>query len=321
MIESEVIIVGGGPAGSTCAWKLLQNSIPTLILDKSTFPRQKLCAGWITPRVFRDLQFDADDYPGSLLTFRRLNYHFFDRKIPVRTCQYSIRRFEFDEWLVQRSGCEVIQHAVQHIVRKNGHYIIDEKFRCKYLIGAGGTHCRVYRTFFKPMHPRIRKNQITTLEEEFPYDYQDPECYLWYFDHGLRGYSWYVPKGNRFLNVGIGGKLHGLKNKGETIRQHWQLLVQKLLDRGLVKPREFKPKGYNYYIREKAANTQIGNAYIIGDAAGLASVDMGEGIGPAIKSGLLAADAIITQQPYSAESIGKHSVFDVLFPLLMARFG
>ena len=321
MIESEVIIVGGGPAGSTCAWKLKQHNVPTLILDKATFPRPKLCAGWVTPRVLRDLEIGPGDYPNSILTFRRLNYHFFNRKIPVRTLQYSIRRYEFDEWLVNRSGCEVIHHPVQHIARENGRYIIDEQFGCKYLIGAGGTHCPVYRTFFKPVNPRIRENQITTLEAEFLYDYQEEGCHLWYFEHGLRGYSWYVPKGNGYLNVGIGGKFAGLKAQGQTIRHHWDLFVKKLQQKHLIADQDLPPRGYNYYIRPKATTIQIDNALIIGDAAGLASVDMGEGIGPAIKSGLLAAEAIVKQQPYTIKSIGKFSFVDVLFPRLMTRLG
>ena len=123
------------------------------------------------------------------------------------------------------------------------------------------------------------------------------------------------------MNIGIGGKLQGLKSRGETIRHHWGLFVKKLLDKNLIPPREFKPKGYNYYIRPKTTTVQIDNAMIIGDAAGLGSADMGEGIGPAIKSGLLAADAIVNQQPYSIKSIGKFSFFDVLFPRLISRFG
>ena len=53
----ETIIVGGGPAGSSCAWKLKNTGSDVLILDKQTFPRLKLCAGWITAKVMEDLQF------------------------------------------------------------------------------------------------------------------------------------------------------------------------------------------------------------------------------------------------------------------------
>ncbi|MGH8709796.1 MAG: FAD-dependent oxidoreductase, partial [Burkholderiales bacterium] len=45
----DVLIVGGGPAGSTCAWQLVRASFDVLVLDKHTFPRDKVCAGWITP--------------------------------------------------------------------------------------------------------------------------------------------------------------------------------------------------------------------------------------------------------------------------------
>ena len=99
MIEAQVIIVGGGPAGSTCAWELNRNGIDTVIVDKSDFPRTKLCAGWITPKVLTKLE--MIDYPHSLIRFNRLHFHFFNRRVPVRTVQYSIRRFEFDllEWV------------------------------------------------------------------------------------------------------------------------------------------------------------------------------------------------------------------------------
>ena len=55
MIDAKVIIVGGGPAGSTCAWKLKQSNVPAILLDKKPFPRPKICAGWITPAVIADL--------------------------------------------------------------------------------------------------------------------------------------------------------------------------------------------------------------------------------------------------------------------------
>lgn len=54
----DVIIVGGGPAGAACAWKLSQHQVDLLVLDKATFPRVKPCAGWITPLVLRDLKID-----------------------------------------------------------------------------------------------------------------------------------------------------------------------------------------------------------------------------------------------------------------------
>ena len=57
----DVLIVGGGPAGSTLAWRLRNCGLDTVILDKSTFPREKVCAGWITPAVTDLLHID-DEY-------------------------------------------------------------------------------------------------------------------------------------------------------------------------------------------------------------------------------------------------------------------
>ena len=49
MQNVDVIIIGGGPAGSTCAGKLRSGGLDVLIVDKAEFPRSKLCSGWITP--------------------------------------------------------------------------------------------------------------------------------------------------------------------------------------------------------------------------------------------------------------------------------
>ena len=51
MTACDVLIVGGGPAGSTCAWKLRRPGLDVVVWDRQTFPRDKVCAGWITPQV------------------------------------------------------------------------------------------------------------------------------------------------------------------------------------------------------------------------------------------------------------------------------
>ena len=76
---------------------------------------------------------------------------------------------------------------------------------------------------------------------------------------------------------------------------------------------EFTPKGYDYYLRDKNPITQINNIYLIGDAVGLATIDMGEGIGPSVESGILAAEAIINKNEYSVKSISKYSFPSILF--------
>jgi flavin-dependent dehydrogenase len=84
----------------------------------------------------------------------------------------------------------------------------------------------------------------------------------------------------------------------------------------LVSHHSFNPRGYNYYLRQNVTVARIGDAFITGDAAGLATLDMGEGIGPAVESGILAAKAIIDGGPYSLKSVTKHSFIRLLLPWL-----
>ena len=58
----DAVIVGGGPAGSTLARALVRSGAAVTVLDKRRFPRDKTCAGWITPAVFGSLELDLEDY-------------------------------------------------------------------------------------------------------------------------------------------------------------------------------------------------------------------------------------------------------------------
>ncbi len=314
MMEFDVLIVGGGPAGASCAWKLQKHGLSVAILDKQTFPRKKLCAGWITPDVFNNLLTAPGDYPHGLKTFRKLIYYVYGIRIPVRTRQYSIRRYEFDHWLIQKSEAPLLYHQVKDISKEDDRYVIDNKYCCKFLVGAGGTFCPVHKHFFKGKYPRSRKHLIATMEEEFSFPYVDKSCYLWFFENGLPGYAWYVPKENGYLNVGIGGKLHSMKKKGTTLRHYWNLFTEKLDKKGFVKNYRFQPGAYTYYVRKKTCRFQKGRIYLTGDAAGLATTDMGEGIGPAVKSGLLAAESIVFDKPYHPDRIGRYSLKQILLP-------
>jgi len=307
MIDAQVIIVGGGPAGSTCAWRLRQHGIESLVLDRQKFPRQKLCAGWITPQVIRDLEINVQAYPLSLSVFNRFHIHISRREITPTVRQYAIRRYEFDEWLLKRSGAAIRTHTVKQIQKAGDAYVIDDRYRCRYLVGAGGTNCPVYRTFFKGSNPRAKDRLIVTLEAEFPYAYRDGNCHLWFLQNRLPGYSWYVPKGTGYVNIGIGGFAERLKANTDTIQRHWGLFLKELERLSLVKNYQARATGHLYYVRDGVDVVQMDNALLVGDAAGLATRDMGEGIGPAVESGILAADAICQGTPFSLRSVKRYS--------------
>lgn len=302
------IIVGGGPAGSSCAWQLRRQGVDCLVLDRQPFPRTKLCAGWITPEVVQDLELDPATYPRGFISFKQLHVRFWGLGVKLNTVQHSIRRYEFDDWLLQRSGAPVHTHYVRHIRRDGQDFVIDDRYRCRYLIGAAGTQCPVYRTFFRAANPRAKALQAVTLEQEFPYDWRDPDCHLWFFSKGLPGYSWYVPKQNGYLNVGIGGMAQRLKTRNDDIKTHWGHFTKMLAKKDLVSGYDYQPSGYSYYLRADVDVGRVDNAFIVGDAAGLATRDLCEGIGPAVKSGLLAADVIAGKtSEYSLDGIAKYS--------------
>jgi menaquinone-9 beta-reductase len=308
MQKADVIIVGGGPAGSACAWRLKQNNVDCLVIDAQPFPRFKPCAGWITPEVVRDLELNPAEYPLSFTTFNSFLVSIVGFKFKLKTYQHAIRRVEFDHWLLQRAQVPVALHSVKSITRDGDGYTVDGEFTSKYLVGAGGTNCPVYRSLFKDSSPRPRRSLIVAQEEEFAYETTDPRCQLWFLENHLPGYAWYVPKANGYVNVGVGGNAEQLKAKGDTLKNHWNFLVQKLDKLGLVCNHEYKPSGHSYYLRLKTPELRRENAFLTGDAAGLATLDMGEGISPAIQSGLLAADAILHNRDYSVASIPRYSL-------------
>src|SRR5215831_7511915 len=110
----DALIVGGGPAGSTCARVLRRAGLDVLVLDAAVFPRDKVCAGWITPQVVTELALDVDDYRRGR-TFQSINAFrvgVIDGRGDTKTAygravSFGIRRCEFDHYLLQRSGARI----------------------------------------------------------------------------------------------------------------------------------------------------------------------------------------------------------------------
>src|SRR5688572_16879329 len=108
---ADAVVVGGGPAGSSCARVLHRAGWKVFVIDRARFPRDKVCAGWVTPGVFSLLDLDPDEYGATGLTMQALRGFrtsvlgkpMIETRYP-QTISYAIRRCEFDDYLLRRSG-------------------------------------------------------------------------------------------------------------------------------------------------------------------------------------------------------------------------
>src|SRR2546429_8748629 len=72
----DVIVVGGGPGGSTAAWRLARAGVRPLLLDAAVFPRVKICAGWVTPEALADVQVEPSTYSHTIQPFSACRFAF-----------------------------------------------------------------------------------------------------------------------------------------------------------------------------------------------------------------------------------------------------
>lgn len=302
MDSCDVLIAGGGPAGSACAWKLRQAGLDVIVMDKAAFPRDKVCAGWITPQVVEDLAFDVEDYRVGRtfqpITGFRVGLIGVDDALDTkyeRPISFGIRRCEFDHYLLKRSNARfLLGTAVSKIRRDGGHWIVNESVRAAMLVGAGGHFCTVARTLAGSSD---RAPVIAAQEVEFAMEPAVPAIAIaeevpeLYFCQDLKGYGWCFRKEN-YLNIGFG------RLEAKALPRQSTEFVDFLKARGRI-PRDgvWRWRGHAYLLAGHTGRSPVADGVVlIGDAAGLAYPQSGEGIRPAIESGLMAAATIVAAQ-------------------------
>ncbi|MFO1093080.1 MAG: NAD(P)/FAD-dependent oxidoreductase [Planctomycetaceae bacterium] len=323
----DAVVVGGGPAGSTCAGRLRGAGLNVLILDKQSFPRDKTCAGWVTPQVFETLGIDPQDYAATPATagegcqsprtlqpitgFRTgliggapIETHY------GRIVSYGIRRCEFDDVLLRRSGAATqLGRALKSCTRHGDAWTINDGLRTPLLIGAGGHFCPVARRQGAREVPGT--SVVAAQEIEFaPAARELEQCGAQgavpelYFCNDLKGYGWCFRKG-AYLNIGLG------RVDGTRVAEHVAAFCDYLREIGSVTceiPKGFHGHAYQLYERTQPRLVDDG-VLLIGDAAGLAYPQSGEGIRPAVESAILAAQAVIgAGGNYSRAGLGPYAV-------------
>ncbi len=301
----EVIIAGAGPAGSTAGYLLSSLGFRVLIIDKSRFPREKLCGGLITHKTVKLLERVFGETVSSLKEKQIIHYEsnhyeiFYKNKIvdkkniaiPFR----FIDRYSYDNFLLgkaREAGADVIEgeeivsfdFSRDQLTSSDGRIL-----RADFFIGADGVNSVIRRSFPANCFDRnVWLNNIATALEifvsrsEVNRQINHP---LISFDFTSYGYSWVFPNRDRLI-IGSGGLIR--KNRKQFIHSFHNFLSALDIDRRCAD----KIKSFTFPYGNFMLNPAFRNVMLVGDAAGFADPLMGEGIFYAQRSAELASQAI-----------------------------
>jgi geranylgeranyl reductase family protein len=330
----DVVIIGGGPAGSTSGYLLSKAGLNVVIVDKARFPRQKLCAGVITQKTAHLINSLFHETVDSLQKKEVINFEssfckvFFRNRCIAKIHHesipfYYVNRTIYDNFFLQKAkkaGAEVLEgeRAVSADYRKNEIVTSSGKtLHSKYIIGADGVYSRVRRElFFKRRTPDFWRRGLASAFEVFverkKLKNADYNSRIFY---GIAnwGYAWVFPNKDRVV-IGLGGL--NIKNGKELLssfRQFLSLLGLSSCSETLV------PKGHAVPYGNFLKNPVLESTLLVGDAAGFVDPLLGEGIYYAHKSAYLASLAIVQEirEGKSAGTTYRKKLEEQVYPQLM----
>lgn len=299
MERLEVIVIGAGPAGSIAGRTLKAFTDDFVVLDKAVFPRFKCCAGWLTNKAIEEADIDLDEYKRHHV-LQRLNSlvvwspdsGFIE--YPARD-GWGVLRREFDHYMASRLGGHLRQgYMVKDLRFEPDRVIINNEFEAAVVIDASG-HASVVSKGLNKVKGTSSTIAAVCTEGEL-----SKSALGWankwagrthiVFTPKLDGYGWMFVKGN-VLNLGM-GVLGGV---GSDVRRHFVWMVDILiknnrLDRTILDA--LPPLHGHFYELYTSSRRPLvyKRAILSGDATGVALDGSGEGIGPSMLSGRLAAE-------------------------------
>ena len=290
----DVIIVGAGPAGCSCAFELREHGKSVLLLDKSDFPRHKPCAGGITKKALDQLPIDIShliQHCSYEMVFKFDDHRAVELQHDLGSCVMVIREefdhYFFNETLKQDVDFEKIKKIenIEYDATKVRLYTNDTEYECSYLIGADGANSIVRKlttdlTYENPVYAfeglvtKTEKNKQVKTE----------------FIFNKRGYAWVFPKEKHF-NVGIGNLINNKKSSKAKRKDLYDFVYSRFGTKNVDNITGFPigTEGTEY-------TALLDKVFLVGDAAGLSESLLGEGIYNAIVSGKYAAKSIIKNE-------------------------
>lgn len=291
--SSDVIIIGAGPAGATLAYDLSKRGIGVLLLEKERLPRYKCCAGGVTPKAARLLEFDISEAVEDTvyevdITFRLSTTYRGQHSQPL---MYTVMRDVFDSLLARKAyehGATVIDGQKATRVQMGRDWIEvsagENTYRSRLVVGADGAYSLLAREL--PMTRNIEfmagiGSEIVVPDEQLAKWKSRAQMDLGYVPGG---YAWVFPK-RTHLSVGVGCLASRAK---QLSRLHREFLDSV----GACGYTISHSTGHLIPTSTKGRVVWQNRALLIGDAAGLADPLTGEGISNAILSAQLAAPVI-----------------------------
>jgi len=314
----DVIIVGAGPAGCTSALALSESSLNVALIDKSTFPRDKICGDVLSPDVVGQLQKLPVDFSSFINDFNEKleckavrfvapNYAFSDISlVNYDLSGYISPRIDFDNFLFEHTkkcknvtifeGQEIssINESPEEItvLMKNG-----ESLQSPIILGSDGAQSFVKRALQKEKPDKNHYCAGIRMYFEGVTGFSDLNAVeLHFYNELLPGYFWIFPLPNNRANVGIGMLSSFVSKKKINLKQELTSIINthpNVKDRFKNATIVDDAKGFPLPLGSKKRSIS-GNRYLLlGDAASLINPLSGEGIANAIRSGRVAAEHIL----------------------------
>ncbi len=321
----DVAVIGCGPAGSTAAYDLAKQGLKVVLIDKEKLPRYKVCGGGIVFRAREMLDVDISPVVerachAARVTLLNSGISFYaNRDEPIVS---MVNRSEFDLLLTkhaQHAGAELMTGFFIQAADFNYDYIClkgdSGQIKAKFVIAADGVNSMMARLTGWKETRRLAPAVECELAVSADVVSRFAGVARFDFDMPPNGYGWVFAKSNH-LSVGLGGFGFGRQHNLKTIFYEYT----KKLDIDL--PTDMEMHGYVVPLSPRKDGFVRNRVFLVGDAAGLADPVSAEGISFAIRSGQIAAAALIDAQLDEGEAASlyeSHLADEVLIELSAGR--